>query len=142
MARSPCDRGVALSWDHVNFVASPISIMANRIALSFGDELEGYLDVSQNFFQTHSTTKSDPSGGATTKPARACYNTIDGCSAPAQIGSQTHTMTLKKFWLTFNRSSKGSSNGSTIRFVMLEIGLATKLTFRCPEFSRTLSKQG
>ena len=53
MARSPCDRGVALSWNHVTFVVSPISIMANRIALSFGDELEGYLDVSQNFFQHH-----------------------------------------------------------------------------------------
>ena len=56
MAISPCDRGVALSWDHVTFVASPISIMVNRIALSFGDEFEGYLDVSQNFFQHISTT--------------------------------------------------------------------------------------
>ena len=70
--------------------------MANRYALSFGDELEGYLDVSQNFFQTHSTTKSDPSGGATTKPARACYNNIGGCAASTQSGPQTHAMTLKK----------------------------------------------
>ena len=27
---------------------------------------------------------------------RACYNVSDCCGAPAQIGSQTHTMTLKK----------------------------------------------
>ena len=70
MARPPCDGGTALSWEHVTFVASPTSIMANRIALSFGDVLEGYFDVSQNCFQIHSTTNQVRAEAPTTKPVR------------------------------------------------------------------------
>ena len=51
MARSPCDRGAALSWDHVTFSASLISSVTNQIALPFGDHLKEHFCVSQNFFQ-------------------------------------------------------------------------------------------
>ena len=43
---------------HVTFFASLISKMADLYAMAFEDHLEGYFDVTQNFFHAVSVTRS------------------------------------------------------------------------------------
>ena len=52
------------------------------------------LILRQNQIRAEALLQNQPLAAA--QIGGACYNNIGGCSAPAQIGSQTHTMTLKK----------------------------------------------